>query len=52
MFSRYAPPAEMIQWKVNCSRYNDDEIMQLIPVPHRKREEMEIVPVVLVHKDL
>lgn len=40
-----------LRGKVNCSRYKDDEVYELIPVPHRKREEMEIIPVVLIHKD-
>ena len=41
-----------LRGKVNCSRWDGDEDITLVPVPHRKREEMEIVPVVLVHKDL
>lgn len=47
------------QWcrgKHICTRHGDydylDEVTKIEPVPSRKREEMEIVPVVLVHKDL
>ena len=36
-----------------CRRiYDGDESVEIRPVPSRKKEEMKIIPVVLVHKDL
>lgn len=41
-----------LRGRVTCTRnWDGDEDIKLVRVPHRKRKEMEIVPVVLVHKD-
>ena len=53
-YTEKAAKSALGQWlrgKVYCFRYNDDEVCELIPQPHRIREEMEIVPVVLIPKD-
>ena len=55
-YSEHSAKAYLGQWvrgKASCRRYEDgDEIHNLEPTPHRIKSDMEIVPVVLVPKEL
>lgn len=54
-YSERSAKSYISQWvlgKHSCVRYEDgDEDHTIIPTPHRIKEDMEIVPVVLVPKD-
>lgn len=50
-----AAKAYLGQWlrgAVTCRRWDDNEVNVITPIPHRIKEDMEIVPVIMMRKEM